>query len=341
MAGMKEVSSNVAHDLKTPLTRIKARVEAALRSGKARPSTARRWKSTVEESDRLLDTFNALLSIARAEAGQSRSGLEPIDASQIIADVAELYEPMAEEEGGNAASRVAAGPECPGRPPAAGPGPEQSARQCAQIRCTRRARRRRSRSPAQVEGDKVVITVGDHGEGIPPEDRGRVTERFVRLDSSRTQTRQWPGPEPRLRRHEAARRRARAGGQRPRAPRQAGASAAARRPAKPAAMSGAITARLPPPLDARGRAPLPRRPSPDALRDGPRPDLARGHRGWLALSARPDAARSGFCGGSLRCRIPNPCWTRIIAGLRMARGCGPARPTSWRPCAPPRPRPRC
>ncbi len=59
---------------------------------------------TVEESDRLLATFNALLSIARAEAGQSRSGLTPLDASTIVADVVELYEPMAEEQGGTLVS---------------------------------------------------------------------------------------------------------------------------------------------------------------------------------------------------------------------------------------------
>lgn len=73
LAAMKEVSSNVAHDLKTPLTRIKARVEAT-QSGS---SEYRAALSTVDESDRLLDTFNALLSIARAKAGQSRSGLAP------------------------------------------------------------------------------------------------------------------------------------------------------------------------------------------------------------------------------------------------------------------------
>ena len=184
MAAMKEVSSNVAHDLKTPLTRIKARVEAALRSGGEAEYRAA-LENTVDESDRLLDTFNALLSIARAEAGQARSGLVPVDASQIVADVVELYEPMAEEEGGTLSSSAPKGLMVTG-----------DRQLLAQALTNLLDNALKYGAPdggkpditvtGTIDGDKVVITVADHGDGIPEEDRGRVTERFVRLDASRT-----------------------------------------------------------------------------------------------------------------------------------------------------------
>jgi signal transduction histidine kinase len=185
MGAMKEVTSNVAHDLKTPLTRIKARVEAALRSGSESEYRAA-LERTVDESDRLLATFNALLSIARAEAGQSRSGLVALDASAIIEDIVELYGPLVEEAGGTLVSKAAPGLQVVGD------------RQLLAQALTNLIDNAMKYGAADggapqisvagwIEDDKVIISVRDNGEGIPPEDRTRVTERFVRLDTSRSQ----------------------------------------------------------------------------------------------------------------------------------------------------------
>jgi signal transduction histidine kinase len=179
MEGLRQVSNDIAHDLRTPLGRLRQRLEDAREHATTTAEYAAAADASIAEADLLLETFSALLRIAQIEAGAQKSGFGTVDLSEVARQVGEAYGPSADDSQHRLDLRIEPGITISGD------------RQLLAQMLSNLVENALTHTPAGSTVSLALIkgpqiTVADNGPGIPAEERDRVFERFYRLDRSRS-----------------------------------------------------------------------------------------------------------------------------------------------------------
>ena len=185
VSGMKEISDNIAHDLKSPITRIRGSAEVGLTTGMTLPEFEQMAASNIEEWDRLLDMINTMLLISKTEAGVSEFRSETVDLACIVQDACELFRPVANDKQIALSCDVGETVQIKG---------DVSMLQRMSANLLDNALKYTPPGgtvhlTARWEAkDRAVMTVTDTGIGISEKDLPHIYDRFFRCDPSRSQT---------------------------------------------------------------------------------------------------------------------------------------------------------